>query len=200
MAPPYWLAVSRLRLTPLSLSLAAVVFLLADWADSMAGDSFFPAGALDEIAHFLTMLIVLWALGPRVWKRFGVPALAASVLIDLDHVPQYLGHDFLTQGTPRPYPHSLLTIVVVLVAAALWRRRRDLLLGIALGLVVHLWRDLSEYGSGVALLWPFSDHSFSSSQAVYLPIMGAFMAGAAVRCRRRRHSRARAPATEGAGA
>lgn len=166
--------------------LATVVFLFADWGESKAGASFIPGGPLDETAHFLTMLIVLWALGDRVWQRFGPAALVASVAIDVDHVPQYLGYDFWTRGTPRPYSHSLLTIAVVLVLAVLWRRRRDVLLGVALGLVAHFWRDLSEAGSGVALLWPFSDHSFSLSQTSYLLIMAAFVAIDGWKCRSRR--------------
>jgi len=157
---------------------------VADWAFRLAGDSFFPGGPLDEVAHLLTTLIVLWALGPRIWDRFAVPALVASVLIDLDHVPGQLGHEFLTRGTPRPYTHSLLSIAVVLVLAALWRSRRDVMLGVALGLAIHFWRDMSEADAGVALLWPFSDHSFMWSHAGYLLVMGLFAATAAVRSRR----------------
>ena len=106
-------------------------------------------------------------------------------MIDLDHVPRELGHDFLTRGTPRP---SRLVaeagIVVVLVVAALWRSRRDVLLGIAIGLAIHFWRDMSEADAGVALLWPFSDHSFTLSHAGYLIVMGVFAAAAALTCRR----------------
>ncbi len=165
--------------------LAAVVaaLLLADWSFRLGGVSFFPGGPLDEIAHLLTTLVVLWALGPRVCDRFLVPALVASVLIDLDHVPRELGHDFLTRGTPRPYTHSLLTIVVVLAVATLWRSRRDVLLAIAIGLAIHFWRDMSEADAGVSLLWPFSDHSFTLSHASYLIVIGVCAAVTAVRCR-----------------
>jgi membrane-bound metal-dependent hydrolase YbcI (DUF457 family) len=93
------------------------------------------------------------------------------VAIDLDHVPDRLGYDFLTQGTPRPYTHSLLTVAVVLLLAACWRRRRDPLMGVALGLAIHFFRDLAEHGSGVALLWPISDYSFSLPHAAYLAAM-----------------------------
>jgi inner membrane protein len=181
--------VSRLRLSPGLLAGATLLFLLAEWGETMAGASVLPGGPLDEIAHLLTMLIVLWALGDRVWVRFGAAALVTSVAIDLDHIPQYLGHDFLTRGTPRPYPHALLTIAVALVIAAVWPRRRDVFLGIALGLTFHFWRDLSEPGSGVALLWPLSDHSFSLSPASYLLIMAAFVAFNAWKCWSRRPAR-----------
>ena len=174
----------RLRLSARALAAAVVALVLGDLLFRTAGDSFFPGGPLDEIAHVLTALIVLWALGPRICDRFLVPALVASVVIDLDHVPRELGHDFLTRGTPRPYTHSLLSIVVVLVVAALWRSRRDVMLGIAIGLAIHFWRDMSEADAGVALLWPFSDHSFTLSHSGYLIVMGLFAAAAAVRCRR----------------
>jgi membrane-bound metal-dependent hydrolase YbcI (DUF457 family) len=163
---------------------AAVALVLADWLYRLAGDSFFPGGPLDEIAHLLTTLIILGALGPRMCDRFLVPALLASVVIDLDHVPRELGHDFLTRGTQRPYTHSLLSIATVLAVAALWRSRRDVLLGIAIGLAIHFWRDMSEADAGVALLWPFSDHSFTLSHTGYLIVIGLFAVAAAVRCRR----------------
>jgi inner membrane protein len=178
--------VAKLRLTPRRLALAALIFGLADWGEARAGGSFVPGGPLDETAHLLTMLIVLWALPPRMRQRFGVPALAASVLIDVDHMPQYLGFRFLTQGTPRPYPHSLLTLAVVLLLALAWKRRRDLFLAIALGLVIHFWRDLSESGSGVALLWPLTNRSFNLSQGSYLAVMAAVVAVDAWKCRPRR--------------
>lgn len=174
----------RLRPSAFALAAAVVALVLGDWAYRLAGDSFFPGGPLDEIAHVLTTLIVLWALGRRICDRFLVPALVASVAIDLDHVPRELGHDFLTRGTQRPYTHSLLSIVVVLAVAALWRSRRDAVVGIAIGLAIHFWRDMSEADAGVALLWPFSDRSFTLSHASYLIVMGLFAAGAAVRCRR----------------
>ena len=163
-----------------------------DLADQAAGDSFIPGGPLDETAHLLTTLIVLWAVGGALWRRMLYPALVASVAIDLDHVPAQLGYGFLTEGTPRPYTHSLLTILVVLVAALAWRRRRDLALGIAAGLALHLGRDMAEPGSGVSLLWPVSDHSFSLSQFVYLAVI-AIALGCGMRrslsARRRRRGR-----------
>ncbi len=173
-----------LRLSARSLVAAVVVLVLADWAFRQVGDSFVPGGPLDEVAHLVTTLIVLWALGPRICKRFLIPALVASVAIDLDHLPRELGYEFLTRGTPRPYTHSLLSIAVVLAMAALWRSRRDVMLGIALGLAIHFSRDMAEGDAGVSLLWPFSDHAFVLSHTGYLIVMGLFAAAAAVRCRR----------------
>jgi inner membrane protein len=172
-----------LRLSPRSLLGATVALALADWLYRLAGDSVVPGGPLDEAAHLLTTLIILWALGPRVCDRFLIPALVASVAIDLDHIPADLGTDFLTHGTSRPYTHSLLTLIIVLAAAALWRSRRVLLLGVGIGLVIHFWRDMSESGAGVSMAWPVSYHSFEISHTGYLIVMAVFVGMAAVRCR-----------------
>jgi inner membrane protein len=110
-------------------------------------------------------------------------ALAASVAIDVDHVPGELGAGWLTAGTPRPYTHSLLTVALVLVAALAWRRRRVLMLGVAFGLALHLWRDMSETGNGVALFWPFSYRSVRLSHAGYLAVMALVVALGAHRIR-----------------
>lgn len=161
--------------TPAGLLVAALGLILSDWASLRAGDSVVPGGPLDESAHLLTMLLVLWALGPAVTRRWLVPALIASVAIDVDHVPQHLGSGFLTAGTPRPYPHSLATIAVVLGLAWAWPRRRELWLGVGIGLIVHFWRDLSESGPGAALLWPVSVAWFSLPHWSYLAAMGALV-------------------------
>ena len=139
------------------LAAVALVLGLADWGSQLAGDSVFPGGPLDETAHLATTVLVLWALGRRVGSRLWLPALIASVAIDVDHIPGQLGVDWLTAGTPRPYTHSLTTVLVALLLSAAWPRRRDVFRGVALGLTIHLFRDLAEHGSGVALLWPLSD-------------------------------------------
>jgi len=161
----------KLRLSAGKLAAAAIVLAAADWGSQLAGDSLFPGAPFDETAHAATTLLVVWAVGRRASERFLVPALIASVAIDADHVPGRLGADWLTAGTPRPYTHSLLTIAVVVVAAMLYGRRRDPLLGVAIGLAIHFWRDLAEPGSGVALLWPFSYASMSLPHASYATAM-----------------------------
>jgi inner membrane protein len=182
-----------LRLTPASLTVAALGLAAADLAYRSVGDSVFPGGALDEVCHLLTTLLVLWALGPRV-RRFMVPALVASVLIDTDHVPAQFGVYWLTEGTPRPYTHSLLSIAVVLIVAVLWPRRRDVALGVAIGLALHFWRDMAEGGAGVSLLWPVSRHAFQYPHAYYLALMAVVVAvdaGRLLTRDRRRSSRLR---------
>jgi inner membrane protein len=172
---------SALVLSPATLTIAALVLAAADWAYSVVGDSFVPGGPLDETAHLMTTLLVLWALGPRM-KRFMVPALIASVAIDADHIPGQLGATWLTAGTPRPYTHSLLTIVIVLAIAGVWRARRNLMLGIAIGLALHFFRDLAEGDAGVSLLWPVSYHSFQYPHGLYVAIMVVVVMIDAARC------------------
>jgi hypothetical protein len=95
------------------LLIATAVLLVVDHAYfHLAGDGV-NAAVLDETAHLLTGFIVLGALFRGAPTRFSVPMLAASVLIDLDHIPGALGADFLTAGTPRPYTHSLTTLVLL---------------------------------------------------------------------------------------
>jgi membrane-bound metal-dependent hydrolase YbcI (DUF457 family) len=105
-------------------------------------------------------VILVLALVADVSRVFAVGALVGGVLIDLDHAPQYLGTEFLTRGTPRPYTHSLLMLAAVGFVA--WRasgRLAVFMSGAALGLASHLIRDMAEPGQngGVALLWPVSD-------------------------------------------
>ena len=182
--------------SPATLAVAVVVLGGADWGSQIAGDSLVPGGPLDEIAHLLTTLLVLWALGYRA-RRFLVPALVTSIAIDVDHVPARLGADWLTVGTPRPYTHSLLAIAVVLACAALWPRRRDVLLGMTIGLAIHFGRDMAEGASGVSLLWPLSYHPFQYSHGIYLGVMAAFVlidTTLCVRSMRAGDLRARGPA------
>ncbi len=181
-----------LALSPAALAVAVVVLAAADWGYGLAGDTVFPGGPLDELAHLLTTLLVFWALGSRACERFLVPALIASVAIDADHIPDRLGVDWLTAGTPRPYTHSLLMILVVLAIAALWRGRRDLLLGVAIGLSIHFFRDMGEGGGGVSLLWPLSDHSFQYSHGAYVVVMAVVVLVDTALCIQRRRSAYRA--------
>lgn len=162
-------------LSPPLVLICLAILLAADWTyRHVGGDSFFPAGPLDEIAHFFTALLLLQLLPARQRARLGGPALFASVAIDVDHVPQYLGHRFLTVGTARPYGHSLLTVVVLLALALALSRHRRMFAGLALGVLLHFIRDLGEGGgSAVSLLWPLSDHGFAYPHAAYLSLIAA---------------------------
>ncbi len=129
----------------------------------------------------MTALLIVWAL--RIPGRCMGWVLLASVAIDVDHIPDRLGWHGLTAGTPRPYTHSLLTIAIVLILGVLGRRRRAVFFGMAAGLAIHFLRDMAEPRSGVALLWPFSLHSFRFPHGVYLAAMAALAVVAGFRAR-----------------
>ncbi len=145
-------------------------------------------GTLDEPAHVATVVIILAALGWRFGQWFVIGALVGSVAIDLDHIPAYLGADFLTRGTPRPFTHSLTTVlVVVLVALVVRGHWRVVILGFAFGLVGHFFRDMCEPAqSGVALFWPISNAGIRLPYMVYAAVMVALGVVGLVRHKRRR--------------
>jgi hypothetical protein len=112
------------------------------------------AGPLDEVAHLATAALGLLVLARfiDVPGRFYGAALIASVAIDLDHIPYYLG--LLTGLNQRPITHSLATVAVFTGAAAASRRHRAVLAGTAAGLLLHFARDIVEGPPGVRMLWP----------------------------------------------
>ena len=71
-------------------------------------------GIVDWIGHLATGVVLIALLRPP--RRMAAAILVFSVVIDVDHLPLELGSDILTAGTPRPYTHSLLTLLVVLAA------------------------------------------------------------------------------------
>ncbi len=155
-------------------ALTLALISVADFASFGSGEaSSFAAGALDELAHLATGLMVCLVLARGQSQRFRWALLVSSVVIDIDHLPGLLGGQWLTNGTPRPYPHSVGTLLLVALAGLLWRRGRGICAGALLGLIWHLWRDLAEPDTGVALLWPVSDHAFSVSYGAYAVSMAA---------------------------
>jgi inner membrane protein len=186
-----------------------VVFVFAvdlGWSLVSSGDSGFVYGILDLPLHFATAAVFLMAV--IAWRRerlspeFVVAALVASVALDLDHVPGYLGSDALSGGDPRPYSHSLATIVVLLLCAwALHGRGSALSLGAAFGVSAHLVRDLAT-GPGVPLVWPASSAAIAYPYLVFaaaLVLAGGIAAAGEMRrpsssgAPRRRGSRTRMP-------
>ena len=144
---------------------AAAVIAVADLALRLLDPPYVVAGLLDEPAHLAPTALVLANWPSRLARATLVAALAASVLIDADHLPALLGTDVVTAGAPRPYSHALLTPLLLLALAAVARgRARPLLGGAALGVACHLLRDLAGE-PGVPLVWPLS------SAAVSLPFL-----------------------------
>jgi membrane-bound metal-dependent hydrolase YbcI (DUF457 family) len=133
-------------------------------------------GIVDWVAHVATGVVLVALVRPP--RRMAAAILVCSVVLDVDHLPLELGSDVLTAGTPRPYTHSLLTLLVVLAIAA--ATRSQIALGAFVGLAGHLFRDLGT-GDGVALLWPLSDAGMSIPFAVYVAVLALAAARAAAR-------------------
>jgi len=149
----------RLWAVPILLAGVALAF---DAADRRVPFSVLASGPLDEVAHLTTGALGLLALACFIDapRRFYVAGLIASVAIDLDHIPLYLG---LGNPEQRPVTHSLTTVLVVVIAAAVSRRHRAVLARVATGLLIHFARDVAEGPPGVRMLWPLQDTAWTAS-------------------------------------
>lgn len=119
-------------------------------------------GGLDETAHLATAILAINGLARQRPPRFAGSLLVASVVIDLDHIPSYMGMKWLNRGTPKPYPHSLLTLLVVAMLGTLWRGQRLAILGAFAGIALHFWVTYLNLGAASLSSGPSpSDHSAS---------------------------------------
>lgn len=132
------------------------------------------SGLLDEISHLATAALGLLVLACLVDlpHRFYAAALIASVTIDLDHIPDYLG--LLGDQAQRPFTHSLATVAVFAGAAAASRRHRAVLAGAAAGLILHFARDIAEGPPGVRMLWPVQQTAWTASLWWFVAMIAAF--------------------------
>ena len=138
---------------------------------------FLLTGIFDWTGHLATGLVLVAALRPPL--RVAAAILAWSVLIDVDHLPSKAGVDVLTTTTERPVTHSLLVVLVLLAAAGL--TRSGVLLGSAVGLAGHLFRDMGTGDAGVPLLWPLSDDAAIVPFWLYVLALALTAATAAAR-------------------
>jgi inner membrane protein len=154
--------------------LLAGVALAFDAADRSVPFDILISGLLDEPAHLAMAALGLLVLAclVDVPRRFYAAALIASVAIDLDHIPLYLG--LLGNQDQRPVTHSLATVIVFIGAAAISRRHRAVLAGVATGLVLHFARDIAEGRPGVRMLWPLRDAAWTASFWWFLGMIIAF--------------------------
>ena len=168
-SPPFW------RLTSRTLLACVGVIAAADLVIWLSEPPLGLQALFDESAHAATGVLALAAVGVAFKPPIVLAVIAGSVLIDVDHVPRLLGSDVLQDSAaPRPYTHSLLTVILLAAAALLMPRpNRKLLIVAALALILHLLRDMAEPGgSGVALLWPLSDRAYSIEYGVYAAVLG----------------------------
>jgi inner membrane protein len=132
------------------------------------------AAPLDEVAHLATAALGLLVLARfiDVPVRFYIAALVASVAIDLDHIPGYLG--LLGDQNGRPFTHSLATVAVFAGAAMASRRHRAVLAGAAVGLLLHFARDIVEGPPGVRMLWPLQQTAWTGNYWWFLGMITLF--------------------------
>jgi inner membrane protein len=161
----------KLLIYPVLLAGAALGF---DAADRLTQFSVLRTGLFDEVCHLVTAALGLLVLTCflDVPRRFYVAALVASVAIDLDHIPLYLG--LLGNKDQRPVTHSLATVVVFAGAAIASRRHRAVLTGCAVGLLLHFARDIAEGPPGVRMLWPLQTAAWTASYWWFLGMILAF--------------------------
>jgi membrane-bound metal-dependent hydrolase YbcI (DUF457 family) len=145
-----------------------------DGANRMVHYGPLSAAPLDEVAHLATAALGLLVLARFIDlpRRFYVAALVASVAIDLDHIPDYLG--LLGDQNGRPFTHSLATVAVFAAAAAASRRHRAVLAGIVTGLLLHFARDITEGPPGVRMLWPIQQTAWTASYWWFLGMIILF--------------------------
>jgi inner membrane protein len=145
--------------------MAAAVILIVD--DVLFGYSL-PlrvTAPLDELAHAATMVVVVCALPGRVPRAFVVGSLLGAVMLDVDHLSVTFHMHAWAPVHGRPYSHSLVVVVAVTLLMAPSRRWRVLGVGMACGLLSHLFRDLA---TGVApLFWPLTTVQLSIPHSLY---------------------------------
>ena len=110
-------------------------------------------GPLDAAAHLLTGLMI--GIGIRA-LRLPIPiwsVLIGSIAPDIGHVLFHYGVLDTVTGSSRTGTHSALALIAIACGGFIDQRRANLWLGVAIGGLTHLWRDM---GTGtVPLLWPF---------------------------------------------
>ena len=172
LRPPAAVLVAAL----VTIGLLDVVASLRTWPTAVVG-------LLDWPAHLLTAWLVLAALGFRLSTTVQGWALFAAIAIDVDHVPLYLHWHLIPAPDGRPVTHSLATVVLLLALTAVPRLRAPAA-GLALGLVLHLTRDLVT-GPGVTLAWPVHGGGVLLPYAVYVAALVVVTAAAVLVGRRR---------------
>jgi hypothetical protein len=126
---------------------------------------------LDETAHIVTALLTHLGLGLPLTRSAVFGTLAGATLLDIDHVPQYLGWHVLASRTVRPVTHSLTTVLVIGLAAQFSPRHlRWPVRCVAIGAATQLARDL---GTGpVPLWWPVREQEVQVPYVVYAGLLG----------------------------
>lgn len=123
-------------------------------------------GAYDGLGHLLTALVA--AIGVRA-LHLPVPiwsVLLGGVMLDLGHLAQMTRYVDAVDGSSRSGSHSITAVIILACLGLLFPRRANVWLGIAIGAISHLWRDM---GTGtVPLMWPVTETVYGTLYSRYL--------------------------------
>jgi membrane-bound metal-dependent hydrolase YbcI (DUF457 family) len=132
-------------------------------------------GILDEVGHLLTALMI--AMGIKA-LRFPVPVssiLIGGVLLDVGHIMLQLDFTEPIEGSSRNGTHSVFALILLACIGFFDQRRANVWLGVTLGALSHLWRDM---GTGnVPLVWPLLENVDGTTFTRYMiGLLGATIA------------------------
>lgn len=124
-------------------------------------------GIMDEAGHLMTALML--ALGLRS-MRLPVPVwsvLAGGVVLDVGHIFSMMDVIEPVTGSTRSGTHSVFVVTILALVGFIDQRHANVWLGITIGALSHLWRDM---GTGlVPLAWPFvTDQLWGTSFSRYM--------------------------------
>lgn len=123
-------------------------------------------GFFDATNHLLTAFMVAIALRSLklpipVWS-----VLIGGLILDVGHVMTILDVTDPITGSSRNGTHSGVVVMLIALIGILDRRHANIWIGIALGGLSHLWRDM---GTGkVPMAWPIVSDVWGISYAVYV--------------------------------
>jgi membrane-bound metal-dependent hydrolase YbcI (DUF457 family) len=123
-------------------------------------------GIYDELGHLLTALML--AIGFRA-LRLPIPiwtVLLGGIVLDAGHILNLLDYTEPISLSTRNGTHSVFAVIVLALIGFLDRRHANVWLGITLGAISHLWRDM---GTGlVPLAWPVNHQVWGTSFSRYM--------------------------------
>jgi len=123
-------------------------------------------GLYDETGHILTAIMM--AMGLRA-LRLPIPVwsvIIGGVILDIGHILIQLDFAEPVTGSSRNGTHSIAVVFLIGMIGFIDRRHANVWLGITIGALSHLWRDM---GTGlVPLAWPLSDDIWGTSFTRYM--------------------------------
>ncbi len=92
--------------------------------------------------------------------------IVGGVILDISHVMVQLDRTEPVTGSTRNGSHSIAAVILIALFGFIDRRHANIWLGITIGALSHLWRDM---GTGlVPLAWPILDDLWGTSFTRYV--------------------------------